>query len=105
MVGLQRPQAEPGANEDNEEDSKMVCVAINDDFVLKQDMLKKLKTIKIISLVLLLKRSKNLIWLQSCTQTVPIPYEWKFTCYRNILEKNYWGNVIIGVNFTIVKFS
>jgi hypothetical protein len=38
MVGLQRPQAEPGANEDNEEDSKMVCVAINDDFVLKQDI-------------------------------------------------------------------
>merc|ERR1719203_247697 len=27
MVGLQRPQAEPGADEDNEEDSKMVCVA------------------------------------------------------------------------------
>ncbi len=38
MVGLQRPQAEPGANEDNEEDSKMVCVAIEDDFVLKQDI-------------------------------------------------------------------
>ena len=38
MVGLQRPQAEPGTNEDQEEDSKMVCVAINDDFVLKQDI-------------------------------------------------------------------
>ena len=38
MVGLQRPQAEPGAKEDPEEDSKMICVAVQDDFVLKQDI-------------------------------------------------------------------
>jgi histone-lysine N-methyltransferase MLL3 len=38
MVGLQRPQAEPGAKEDPEEDSKMICVSVNDDFVLKQDI-------------------------------------------------------------------
>ena len=35
---LQRPQMEPGMKEEPEEDSKMICVSINDDFVLKQDI-------------------------------------------------------------------
>ena len=38
MVGLQRPQADPSAKDDPEEDSKMICVSVNDDFVLKQDI-------------------------------------------------------------------
>ena len=38
MVGLQRPTADPSAKEDPEEDSKMVCVAVNDKFVLEQDL-------------------------------------------------------------------
>jgi hypothetical protein len=33
---LQRPQPEPGMKEEVEDDNKMVCVSINDDFVLKQ---------------------------------------------------------------------
>ena len=36
MVGLQRPQADPGAKEESEEENKMICVSLNDDFVLKQ---------------------------------------------------------------------
>ena len=38
MVGLQRPTADPSAKDDPEEDSKMVCVAVNDKFVLEQDL-------------------------------------------------------------------
>jgi hypothetical protein len=37
MVGLQRPQGEPGLKpEDLEEDNKMICLANSDEFVLKQ---------------------------------------------------------------------
>ena len=41
MVALQRPEVEPGLREEllrDEEDNKMICVAVNDDFVLKQDL-------------------------------------------------------------------
>jgi [histone H3]-lysine4 N-trimethyltransferase MLL3 len=39
MVGLQRPQGEPGLKpEDLEEDNKMICLANTDEFVLKQDI-------------------------------------------------------------------
>ena len=35
---LQRPQPEPGMKEEVEDDNKLICVAISDDFVLKQDI-------------------------------------------------------------------
>ena len=35
---FQRPQPEPGMKEDVEDDNKMICVAVQDDFVLKQDI-------------------------------------------------------------------
>eukprot|EP00094_Tigriopus_californicus_P002578 TCALIF_02490-PA protein Name:"Similar to Kmt2c Histone-lysine N-methyltransferase 2C (Mus musculus)" AED:0.04 eAED:0.11 QI:0/0.63/0.25/1/0.81/0.66/12/0/2215 len=38
MVGLQRPQAEPGMKEEDEEVSKMICVSLSDEFTLKQDI-------------------------------------------------------------------
>ena len=37
MVGLQRPQGEPGLKpEDLEEDNKMICLSNQDEFVLTQ---------------------------------------------------------------------
>ena len=37
MVGLQRPQGDPGLKpEDLEEDNKMICLSNTDEFVLKQ---------------------------------------------------------------------
>ena len=37
MVGLQRPQGEPGLKpEDLEEDNKMICLSNQDEFVLSQ---------------------------------------------------------------------
>jgi hypothetical protein len=38
VITFQRPQAEPGMKEDVEDDNKMICVAAQDDFVLKQDI-------------------------------------------------------------------
>ena len=38
---FQRPEVEPGLREEllrDEEDNKMICVSVNDDFVLKQDL-------------------------------------------------------------------
>ena len=38
---LQRPEVEPGLREEllrDEEDNKMICVSVQDDFVLKQDI-------------------------------------------------------------------
>ena len=37
MVGLQRPQGDPGLKpEDLEEDNKMICLSNTDEFVLTQ---------------------------------------------------------------------
>ena len=39
MVGLQRPQGDPGLKpEDIEEDNKMICLSNKDEFVLTQDI-------------------------------------------------------------------
>ena len=43
MVGLQRPQGEPGLKpEDLEEDNKMICLSNQDEFVLSQVAILKL---------------------------------------------------------------
>ena len=41
MFMFQRPEVEPGLREEllrDEEDNKMICVSVQDDFVLKQDI-------------------------------------------------------------------
>ena len=40
MVGLQRPQYEVGMEPEvkDEEDNKLICISMTDDFVLKQDL-------------------------------------------------------------------
>ena len=41
MLVFQRPEVEPGLREEllrDEEDNKMICVSVQDDFVLKQDI-------------------------------------------------------------------
>ncbi len=38
MVGLERPQAETGMKEEPEEGSKMICVSVDDKFVMEQDI-------------------------------------------------------------------